>query len=619
MHVCTPAAPKDNPLENVTVTGYITEKPTSGALNTPNQIQVSNYTPSTGIDEKTITFDDAQSNKLKNSNTGNITINGKVKGSLGNNLENADVKFYNKKTMDLQNETYTDNSGDYNAQFLYVGQKEKKQDLEAKLYPNPSQGQTNISFNSTISEDLLLSIYNMKGDQVYKSTINAKAGENTTTITGGNTGMYVVSIIGEQTKQSFKWIQNSTTSESFSQNTKTNASNELNFKSALDNSDGLDSLYIVFSKNGYVTGDTTVAPIDQTVNKTLQQLPTTFDFTAYALTINGDTIKPGNAINTITVNAKRNSDNVNMQFTSDAQGKIHFYWQETTLTPTTSLDITNADTTTFCTGWIFGLKQDSLINVKEMNLFQSSKAESPTYALADYIPPGPATATLSTLPPEFDMYFMQRIVLAADGNPYHTEGEKFRKMANGQNMGGTRKYEEIPQVASKIFIYEMQAPDSINSGLPQITTQQSLDQSTALDSVQTLFYLHNGRQIFPHFERDKIYNSSNSTWVEGQNRGWDQTHKVQFISAGNPSNGLFFTDIYGIGGISRIKRGLANYRTNTSKAVKITEMIQSFTNSQDPGVEGSTPYFYSSTTGMSQYGDALFAYTYIAEPNSHPK
>jgi len=90
-----------------------------------------------------------QNGPLKSTSNIDITIDGHVYDSItGLPLQNAKEEFYNKTNMQLQYTTFTDNAGYYNAPFFYVGQKEHKQNLEDKLYPNPSQGQTNIVFNA---------------------------------------------------------------------------------------------------------------------------------------------------------------------------------------------------------------------------------------------------------------------------------------------------------------------------------------------------------------------------------------------------------------------------------------------------------------------------------------
>jgi hypothetical protein len=408
-----------------------------------------------------------------------MTIDGTVSNvSNGAGIDQAKVEFYNKTTMTLQNQTFSNSSGYYSAQFTYVGQIEHKTTLDDKIYPNPSIGQTTVRFDAEQSGPYTIRITDVSGKKLYTSTINVQEGIDEFILNGGNAGIHFVTVDNNKgDKHTFKSIQTSNSGAGFSNSEAVQVSNS-NLKSTIDNPNSLDSLLIVYSHNGFVTGTETVAPGTQTQNIALQPSATTFNFIAYALTITGDTIKPGNEISNVSINVKRNSDNTVMNFPA-VNGVFHITWQETG-TPSTSIEISNPDTT-LVTEYTIGMKRDSLINTKEMNLFQNTKDHSGPPG-TPYIPPGPATATLANLPDSMDIYFVQRLVEAANGyGTYSTRSETFRTMVAGDDPYVVRKFETT---LDTIYWFEMQKDKSHPTN--NIPDQRRLEQKQALDTVQSL-------------------------------------------------------------------------------------------------------------------------------------
>jgi len=539
---------------------------------------------------------------LKSASSIDITIDGHVRDQNNAPINTANVKFYNKTTMTLQDEESTDGNGYYNAPFTYTGQDEKKTNLEEKLYPNPSNGQVNIDFNASREGTYPLTIYDIQGRLLYNSQVHVDQGANKITITGGDIGTHIINLTDNIKNHTFKSIQTSSTEANFT----TDVTND-GMSMLKSDADGLDSLLIVYSKPGYVTKDTTVAPNTQTIDVKLEQLPTTFDFTAYALTINGDTIKPGNAINNVSINVKWGSDGTTINYPA-VNGKIHIFRQEYG-TPSTTIEVSNPDTTNV-TEYTIGMKQDPLINTKEMNLFQNSKVHSGAPG-TPYIPPGPATATILNLPSIFDIYFVPKFVEGADGIQYDTRGEVFRTVVQGGDPYVNRKFETTNNT---IYWFEMQK--DLSHPTNTIPDQQRLAQTQALDSVETLNYLHNGRQIYPTLQRVKIYTQTEPEWIAAQNRNWDQMLEFQYESeASNPGNSTIATP-GGFGNIDRWKNGVANYQYTSSIGVTATEMIQALTMCRDPPSGNLTPLAYNVTTGLSKFIETVYDLRQIGNPNS---
>jgi len=67
------------------------------------------------------------------------------------------------------------------------------------LYPNPSDGQFNLDFNSQHSEELQLGIYDLTGRFISGTVVNAQAGENKISIdlTNNAKGVYIIRLKSE--------------------------------------------------------------------------------------------------------------------------------------------------------------------------------------------------------------------------------------------------------------------------------------------------------------------------------------------------------------------------------------------------------------------------------------
>jgi hypothetical protein len=77
--------------------------------------------------------------------------------------------------------------------------------VEASLYPNPTKGSFRIS-GANLGEDAKIEIYNMIGQQVYKTNLK---NQSTTEITNfnGSAGVYLVKLKTNQGERTFKLIK----------------------------------------------------------------------------------------------------------------------------------------------------------------------------------------------------------------------------------------------------------------------------------------------------------------------------------------------------------------------------------------------------------------------------
>ncbi|GEM_PF-6158252 len=148
----------------------------------------------------------------------NMTIDGHVYNATnGVGIPGTDVNFYNKTTMTFQYHTTTDNSGYYNAPFIYTGQSNLKPTLADKIYPNPSTGQTNVVFNAKESGTYKVMVTDISGRQLYESDVQAQEGANQFTLNGGNAGAHIITLTNDKgDNHSLKSIQTVSAGAGFS-------------------------------------------------------------------------------------------------------------------------------------------------------------------------------------------------------------------------------------------------------------------------------------------------------------------------------------------------------------------------------------------------------------------
>ncbi|MCX6304919.1 MAG: hypothetical protein NT040_08120 [Bacteroidetes bacterium] len=524
------------------------------------------------------------------------------------------VNLYDKATMTLLGTTVTQPSGSYAIDFYPVGIRVNAGagTEYARLLSNPYQDKMVIEIACAEKSTWLCTVVDEQGKTLLSQNLSLDQGTHLLSLSGmGAAGLKTINLKSISGRFSLKAIQSVATS--------LDPQLQVYKKSSeLKSTPASDSLLVSFvPPSGYIGMDTTVAFQSQVVNYVLEQIPTIFDFTAYALTINGDTIKQGMPIDAVSIDVRWFSDGVTINYPA-VNGVIYIHREEYAPNVSAMVDISNPDTS-LVTEYTIGLKRDSLINTKEMNLFQNVKTPSGNWG-SPYNPPGAATATLAILPDSFDIYFVPRLILAADGQYYNTKGEIFRFVARGNAPYSTRKYETMDSIADKIHLFEMQPlylTGTYQQG-PLITNQQRLDQKRVADSAQTLFFLNNGRQIFPKWDRPEIYDFTEPEWIQAQNRNWDQTHQYQYIDAGNPENAVA-TNMPGFGGITRIRTGYAHSLFGTLMGGRMEEAFQALCNAHDPpALTTLADYIYSDTSGLSEFGKTVFHFIYIVNPGTNP-
>jgi|GEM_PF-2566731 len=522
-----------------------------------------------------------QCDSIKSASDLNLEINGHVKKINGEPIEQVDVNFYNKKTMTLQDEVFTDANGYYDAPFIYVGQQEhKKPNLEDKLYPNPSHGQTNLVFNSKTGGDYLLQINDALGRQVYTSTVHADAGANKITIAGGNIGMYLINLMNTLNKSdihTFKSIQTENISSNFT-NTKPTQVEQSELKSATtENPAVLDSTYATFSKNGFITKDTTFAPTTTTIDETLLQGATfSINTTFKPYDVNGN---PAN----ITITAHW-PDGTTNNYSPNTNNEIIIQKDLYTSTANATLEL---DSVSFANnqqflGWLIGRKihqarQDS-------NIFQSPKewGQFPQPVVVDMSNPDINDKTIYTY--VVNKYGHKDMNSGTPGDSIRMDAEPIREMMAGRVDNKTHKFIDV-NVSSLLPFYKIQCTYSSTDPNTQISTTQ-LDRAKALSEMtDTLSIIPNTNDtlMVPHtFHR--ATSPSDAILVQCQTRGSNGGDQYTRIAFGNvlPGNSVFYKNNYTYNNTVRESWGFAVYGTGDTDGVIFGEYFDLSASVGDP-------------------------------------
>lgn len=531
-----------------------------------------------------------------------VIIDGIVTGlPLLNLIEGALVSAYNNSTSELLDTALTNAAGYYTMSFLFVGMEHAFAGRHAVLYPNPAAGCQNLHLQVSQAGIYQATITGGDGN-TWLREVSLEQGLNQLSITGSPEGLNVICLTNGNETYTVKGIQTSFTGTHPQIVVGAQPSRGAYLKSATVGLSGSDSILLVFSKEGYETADTVVSVTTFiTINKYLQQIPTIWEFWANALTV-----IDGSPINNATVKIQW-GDGTTTNYTSNNNGWIHIL-RENTFDTTTNILISNADTTTY-QEFLFGTKTDPLITTMEFNLFQTPKEHSPALppnGSGEYIYPTPAPAQLTELPDTFEIYFVPNIVYDNQNVAYNTRGTVFRTVARCRAPPDfTKKWEYTEEVAP-VYLFE------VRQGL---SSQQIQDQKAALDSTETqLLYLQaNGRQLIAPYQRIEIYTKTEPEWIEALARGMDQTHRSEF--GGYNQNSCTFTTLYSWSGKNRFNVAYANYTLDSEIAIKMEELIQSFTHACDPPQGGLSNKVVNPDGSMTSFGKALHIIL-IADPET---
>ena len=568
-----------------------------------------------------------------------ITINGQVthmiEGQPSDYHPLTKIYFFYPGDIIPLDSSQTDENGNYMKTMNYVGIKEKYSELipGIKTLGNPFREEAKINIGVFENDKYTLRVFDLSGKAILSQDIDLYEGDNLVSVSGlGNAGVKIISVSNGKETYTEKIIQSSPGTFSPRIDIISTSSDSKNLKNLEFLTDSLLIRYVTpESYPEYYDLEKIVEAKTSTVNATMQQKPKTYSFTIYGYNLNEGESVGDSASLKITW-----GDGTTNIYNSDSEGIIHIL-RENTLDTALNVYFENPDTT-FFQEWIAGVKRENLITTREKNLFQNEKEQSPgPIPQSDvYIPPTPAPANLNNFPDTFEVYMIQRIVYDSEGQPHNTRGKVFRTVVSCARgpPDWVKKWEKGQY--DKTYLYEMQTyetkknmqGDTLNfekylnehfldkQTLEYITPEESALQSQALDSlVAQGFYLRqNGRQLFSEFERVLVYDGTESEWLAGQARGWDQIHISQY--GFNNGNGCTFTLDSTFSDYYRFKNGIAHYDIYSNMTYKIAEMVESSTHCRDPPNGNLGGKITDASGNFTSFGTTMTHMIYIFDPGT---
>jgi hypothetical protein len=523
-----------------------------------------------------------------------IWIDGYVKDQFGTPVSAALVEYYNKTTMVLQETDQTNANGYYQTAFIFTGQKEHRNLEDVLLFPNPSTDHINLVFDSPGEETYRLLITNLEGKMLYSADVKTEKGPNRINITGGQKGTHIITLAGKEGAYVSKAILLSDTDAGF-QHRISREDNSL-LKSTADDPEVLDSLLIVYSKAGYVTADTTVAPETQTINITLEKLPMVRDIKIKPYTINGD------EITSLTLDFKWANNEVT-QHSVASDGFIYVRREELTNVTATALVTHNSDTATYALWQFFRLSEGH--QLKDTNYAQSPKVVSPNGS-SNYTPP---TATPLNLPEgedtlKLDLYLPHTQVPhpMQPGQNIRLDNYEVRFIMGSRASGMSTKYIDVPAVPRKLVHYQFTF-DQANPGvqMPPADLQLAVEERA---KILEKFTLNNGKRVFPEDTTATFTSTNDPFYLLIQSQGFAQTARTAYRTGMNPGNGCALTTNNSSNGKSIIDFSYSAYPSPVLNTI-FAEMFQQYTYVNDPLSGGIGGWVRSSTGEMTPFGEEI--------------
>lgn len=162
--------------------------------------------------------------------------------------------------------------------------------------------------------------------------------------------------------------------------------------------------------------------------------------------------------------------------------------------------------------------------------------------------------------------------------------------------------------AETIYVFQMTFNET--TGLPVAQTQ--LDRAkTILNKILSLYTLNDGSKLL-NYEFSLINSYTDPKWLETQARdNFDNSARTTFYNASTPYNGLALTTTYSVNGKNRIKASFSKYAQGSSDNDLFEEIIQQFSNMDDP-VSGSLKGHVLNLDGsVSDLGKEMFRTIYF--------
>lgn len=537
-----------------------------------------------------------------------VYINGEVKGNPNNNqLENVKVVAVKTENNARVDSTYTDINGHYDLNFI-LDEIYEQLNQENKVFPNPYQTQTNLQVNILKEDNYTLTIINTNGQITFKDQITLNQGQNTITLNGGETGIHIITLTNGKENYSFKTIQTNSTGTPIAHSiTNTNFSPQL--KSTLDDIITIgDEIRLEFTRENttyemYEPTDTTfTAQTNQTINKTMQQIPYIFTTTLKTFLENGEpvtTIAPGF---TTTIEFPTGTKNYAPDENNEINIQEPLYPVGNTLGNVTMYH----DTTTYTINGIEKHLQNWIIIRFDD---QETNRDNPvqTYS-TNLIPEYTTTASLDSLDNRIlNYYAIQNKAETQPGTYVNLDGGfSIDLILSSGGVLGASTFIDL----SKFGIDSLDIVRfgfNLTTGIPNTAEEQArLDEILQL-AVETR-YLPNGDTLLPPHRIYTIASFSDPRWQEIISREYENLIYTTYYN-GTPENSRWWSSTYTYNGHLRLKNTTAKYSIFDSDSQIFGENFSAVTGEEE-GSGGLAPYIWDGTNEQP----TKYAYSISAIP-----
>ncbi len=547
MNVCTPGSPKDNPFENITVEGYITEKPTAIPLN------------------------------------------------------NGKIVAIDSLTHQRLDSAYSDISGYFTFDFVTALNEIKNHGLEDKLYPTPYTTQANIEVNTASAGNYVASVEGTDGRLVFTKDIDLENGYNSLNITGGKNGQYIVNIRNGKESHSFKTIVTNT-DEQFNITNSDKEKTETNLKST----NATNYVIFEYSKPGHTTIRRTeqVTPTMNLGNQDLWMTPTfSINTTIKPYDVNGN---PANITLTIHWPNVSGADSIKT-YTPNANNEIIIHKDLYTANANATLEL---DTVNYVNNQKFlNILMGRVIHqpIQDSNIYQSPKEwnQPAQPVVVNMNNPKINDQTI------YNYVIPLKVPdpTGAPGDSIRMDSPVVTQMMTSRPGAGfmTHRYIPTPDPAFQPF-YKFRLTYNKTDNTPMSTTQINR-QKTLSEMTDNMSPIPNtGDQIFVDQVDFPVNSPTNTTYVQRTSNP-NADLKDQFIQIfyfnSTPQSSVWYKNTHTPNGELRASFGDAGNTSTNSDGIVFAEYYKVKTTTSDPQGTSSSPYIWSSTLN----GPTLLAYT----------
>lgn len=521
-----------------------------------------------------------------------VKIHGYVIGVPNyNNLHQAKVLVIDPETNIHIDSTTTYSSGLYILDFIWTNINSENLEHQLYAYPNPYNGSTNLEIVSPKSGNYDLKVFDIQGKLLYLENLTLAQGQNRVVLRGGNAGVHLISLSNGSDSKIYKTVKMDNAGENFSTSTQHDFNNNSNnYKSTLDGiTDGAE-VKMVFSKDGYVSKDTTFTlRLNNTIDMALGQIPQIFSTTLKPFLDDGlpvTTLSPGWST-TIEFPAPPLGPGTK-NYTPNANNEIIIQENFYPLNGEPGNAIMHHDTSNYTLAgvpngvlsWIILRKQNQSTSVR--NPVQTSSS--------DLIPDATTNIPLDSLNGRtLNYYMLPKKAQTQPGTWFRMDHLMVRgyMAASGDGLR-TSKFIDIPPYSHVVLmstVYENN-PD-------QYATQESLDRAVNhYNECASLCIMANNDNIMQNTQL-QYTNRNDATWTNLQSRTppFDNVEFMTFDQT-SPCVDRFWANTYTYDGENRLIFTEARYPESATNGTIFTENY-SATYGITEGSGGLAPYVYT--------------------------